>query len=938
MVKHDSNKRFKFSIITAVYNTEEYLAECIESVLNQSIGFLDNIQLILVNDGSTDLSSEICLQYQEKYPENIIVLEKENGGQATARNLGLRYATGEYLNFLDSDDKFELNVLDEVYKFFNVHRDEIDLVSIPVMFFEAKNEGHPLNYKFKKQRVVDLVKEPANPQLFINSAFIKREVFNFEFDPRLVNSEDALIVNKILLRKQKIGLVNKAKYLYRKRITESSTIDNSKKKKGFFNDRLKYFFKELIDYSLEYSNTHSEFNSTKVPEFIQYMIAYDLQWIVSVEDLDILDENEEKEFWKLFNKVLYYIDSDIIFNHLSIRDDYRRFLLAIKYIDFKDFDNAYSKLFLNFSSENSSEVDEEISKDKYLWNKGQFKLNNGFLTFNNKIIDAINNHNLWIDIISLENNILSISGFYSSSFHNKFISIDLIKNDKEIIKTNKIDYSSRSPGKSLGINWNFMHNFEVAIPINTGDEFKFKVTCHDDKDYSFILPIDFSSTTRLSKFSNYHITDSKMIIVKDDTLYIKDYSYFKMIKYELKALWKIYQDKGPYYTSAIGFRLIYLILYKVMRNKRIFIFMDRQEFADDNGEALFKYAIKENDGIKKVFTVNNDSKDFNRLSKIAPILDKFSIFNNKDELVPFYSIKHRILYLFAEKIISSHPDDDILNPFSGKNVKYYNGLINSKTYFLQHGVTKDNISEWLRKYDKDLSLILTVSDLESKSFLDEGYHYDKEIIQTLGFPRFDYLENDDKLLSDDINGLCSKKILFAPSWRNYIWSEKDLIESEYFKCLNGFISNKELLNNLKNKGYGIIFKPHPKLLRFIEYFDTDGVIVDLDTSYRDLFNSSSLLITDYSSVTFDFAYLKKPLIYYQYAKDYNFDLDKSYFDYESMGFGKVVKDENELINKLNEYLDNDCEMESIYENRVDSFFKYQDKNNSKRVYKWILEN
>lgn len=200
------------------------------------------------------------------------------------------------------------------------------------MFFEAKNEGHPLNYKFKKQRVVDLVKEPNNPQLFINSAFIKREVFNFEFDPRLVNSEDALIVNKILLKKQKIGLVNKANYLYRKRITETSTIDNSKKKKGFFNDRLKYFFKELIDYSIRYTkgfNNDSLIKNNKIPEFIQYLIAYDLQWILSVEDIDeILDEKEQKEFWKLFITVLKFIDDDVIARSLVFHKYYKKFFFS----------------------------------------------------------------------------------------------------------------------------------------------------------------------------------------------------------------------------------------------------------------------------------------------------------------------------------------------------------------------------------------------------------------------------------------------------------------------------------------------------------------------------------------------------------------------------------------------------------------------------------
>lgn len=78
-------KDYKISIITAVYNVEEYLEEMIESVLEQTIGF-ENIQLILVDDGSVDSSGEICDRYAEQYPNNIVVVHKENGGVSTARN------------------------------------------------------------------------------------------------------------------------------------------------------------------------------------------------------------------------------------------------------------------------------------------------------------------------------------------------------------------------------------------------------------------------------------------------------------------------------------------------------------------------------------------------------------------------------------------------------------------------------------------------------------------------------------------------------------------------------------------------------------------------------------------------------------------------------------------------------------------------------------
>ena len=101
-------KKFKISTIIPIYNVEKYLEETILSIIKQSIGF-ENIQMILVNDGSPDNSEEICLKYKEKYPENIIYIKKENGGVSSARNMGLEYATGEYVHFMDSDDIISKN-------------------------------------------------------------------------------------------------------------------------------------------------------------------------------------------------------------------------------------------------------------------------------------------------------------------------------------------------------------------------------------------------------------------------------------------------------------------------------------------------------------------------------------------------------------------------------------------------------------------------------------------------------------------------------------------------------------------------------------------------------------------------------------------------------------------------------------------------------------
>ena len=484
-------------------------------------------------------------------------------------------------------------------------------------------------------------------------------------------------------------------------------------------------------------------------------------------------------------------------------------------------------------------------------------------------------------------------------------------------KSKRFINPSRKPLKFLSIKYKFPFDFDLEIPISKIKDKKLTINALTN-DECFNLPIVFEKYARLSTSSNYMIKDNHILIFKHNSFYLMPYSFIKMLRFEYHCLMKICRDKGPYFTSALAFRLVYIILYPFLRNKKIWLFMDRRDSADDNAEQLFKYASSRDDNIKKYFTVLQDSKDYGRLT------------SRYENVLPFYSIKQRVIYLFADKIISSHPDENILNPFYGKNGDLYSGFITSEKYFLQHGVTKDNISRWLRKFDKDLSLIVTVSDMERQSFLVKDYNYSPEIIQTLGFPRFDKLESKN----------LKKQILIMPSWRENIQKNEFVLKnSKYFKGLNNLLNNEELIDYAKDKGYKIIFKPHPNLFKFIDLFDLDeNIIVDDEKTYHELFNESELLITDYSSVAFDFAYLKKPVIYYQYSDDYNFDLSESYFDYESMGFGEVIKGENELIILIKDYLANNCKMKDVYTKRVDDFYKFTDKNNCKRVYEWIYEN
>ena len=111
----------KISIIVAIYNIEKYLEECIKSIIEQSY---ENLQIILVDDGSTDKSKEICNQY-EKIDNRIQVIHKENGGLSSARNEGLKLANGEYISFVDGDDYLFPTFYEDLYNLINKYEADI---------------------------------------------------------------------------------------------------------------------------------------------------------------------------------------------------------------------------------------------------------------------------------------------------------------------------------------------------------------------------------------------------------------------------------------------------------------------------------------------------------------------------------------------------------------------------------------------------------------------------------------------------------------------------------------------------------------------------------------------------------------------------------------------------------------------------------------------
>ena len=312
--------KYKISIVMPFYNSEDYIEEAIESVINQTIGF-ENIQLILVNDGSNDNSEKICLKYENIY-DNIIYIKKENGGVSSARNKGLEYVEGKYTNFIDSDDKWDENALLQMYDFMEENYLDVDFVSARIKNFEANEDYHYLDYKFYSTRVIDIMKEPEMIIFHVASSLFKTEIIkNMKFDAKIKIGEDAVFTNIILLNKLKYGVVREAIYNYRKRNTNNSTMQSIFRNKTWYFDSPKYFWKKLIDESIRIHK--------KVIDYIQFALIYEIRWRINCDYIGF-NFLEVKQHLELVEDSVKYIDYKNIEKFCFLTDNEKNIIKQIK--------------------------------------------------------------------------------------------------------------------------------------------------------------------------------------------------------------------------------------------------------------------------------------------------------------------------------------------------------------------------------------------------------------------------------------------------------------------------------------------------------------------------------------------------------------------------------------------------------------------------------
>lgn len=361
--------------------------------------------------------------------------------------------------------------------------------------------------------------------------------------------------------------------------------------------------------------------------------------------------------------------------------------------------------------------------------------------------------------------------------------------------------------------------------------------------------------------------------------------------------------------------------------RNAWLFIDRDIEADDNAEHLYRYAREAHPEINAFFILHRKSPSWQRLE------------HEGFRLIPFGTLAHKVALLHCRHLLSSHAAPFVLNMLPKA---LYGDLLNYRFTFLQHGVTKDDISKWINT--RSIDCFITTSSAEYKSIASDANRYKltpREVAMT-GFPRHDaLLRGADKV---------EKLVMIMPTWRLFLAgalkggsSKRSLndafFKSQYAAAWKSMLHCERFAQMLQQHGFKAVLFPHPNIEPYLEWFEVPPHIEVIRgeerRSIQSLFQRAALMVTDYSSVAFEMAYLSRPVLYYQFDRELVFggqhSYQKGYYDYDRQGFGPVSDQETSLLDNLETFLSNDCAPGEEYLRRMKAAFAHIDTENCKRT-------
>lgn len=873
--------KYKVSVIVPVYNVEEFLRECLDSLVNQTID-KSKMEILCINDGSTDSSLDILREYEERY-SCITVFSKENEGLSATRNYGIKRAQGKYLMFIDSDDMFTLETVEKVTDFFDTVYDEVDLVT----FFDQpynKQNFLPVHFRFEKylkaDGVYDLNKYPYICQMRVNVCVKNFGEKNFLFDTTPgFKQEDQEYNNRVLMKKMKIGYCKAGCYLYNKS-NENSIVTTS------FNAI------KLFETSMEYFERLFSYFPDEIPKYFQAIFYHDIRWKFESEILypyHYDEENLRKAKERVLN-LLDRVDNDVILKYPAAKDQHTMYWLAQK--------------------RNSGVMpcigDRTISI-----------VGDGKTLSHSDSLDVY-----FINARTTDDGKLYMRLYIAGLFYN------FVEDEARVVVC-----ENGKTVKKLPVFPSKYGFFKCSERISSYYAFEYECDPAEVSKFSFRVEFDSYPLTLNIKFFKHARFNKKHKIfdyVEGDILFKYRNGEFFVERLNEEEIYNFEREQAVRIFDSPEINNLRLESVEHRRNHRIWLYSDLYTVRKDNGYYQFLNDFGKDDGVERYYVYTKPYEE---------IEDLFTE-QQKEFLVEFGSDKHKLLYLSAELILSAFYGRAPISPFESDDEEiFFYDIEHFKVIYLQHGVLHASLYIQNSAENMRADKVVVSSAFEVENYTGK-YNYRPDQLVDVGMARYDFIDKNKK---------AKNRILYAPSWRNYLapntsnasWdiNLSKFVKSEYYENTKAFLESEKLVAMLEEKDMYLELKLHPIIAgeaSKVFNFTTDRIVLaEADVNIEDY----SMFITDFSSFVFDYGYLNRPILYF--VPDYDcFKVGLGHYRELDLpfekAFGPLALTAEAAVEETKKIFENNFVPEAVYAERMKNFYvDMDDKKCREKLYNHI---
>ena len=945
-----------FSIIIYI-DDESGIGRCIESILKSSKETQKEIRIIVVDPICSEHTLTTCTNYRKRFTaDNFIYMKTYNMCMAAAYNAAIPEIKGRYVNFICSSMFFSATSI-EVIRMAAEEEGRPKLITISPWTENEKKEK--IQYLMSPEResnvFMDHIKLQANPQdlnLMLHAYFIRCYLVNSKERHMWFNEniEDDCTIEFLL---RLIAEFPNALYLPQQNIIyEYQMEDNFSAYKCQHYEW--WYLRTIHTWMIPFLQQILD-GGAAIPKYIKVAILY-LVYVKyransNYSDKKVLNDDQLNTFYSETGDILQYIDNKIIFDKNAFKTITIPRRLRIWFLELKAekagkvcepvvFGN---KLCLWTHKANAGQWRKQGQELEYVQDscdqqillsrdnreqgsipmvvevgENETLINLCELSKEHVVLQAVNFSNGYLDI----DGILSLGNFLPG----EKMKLYAVKNGT-LIQADRTEVYGYS--KMFGNIYEEKYMFHVQIYVSAykgTTKIKFAVEINGNlieigirtgKPYTHIqagIPGQYW----------YFGREWCLSFCGNDTLLLENVTKEQVLEKEKKywkQLEKLKQDR------AIEIRKLYFAMKESEARKRIWVTFDKLYKAGDNGEYIFHYVEEHAEDVEIYYLINDDAPDYEKLRENDNVL----VWGENSTIAKA---------LLAEVILTTHGDIAQYIGLTADIAPYLCDLLNSVNVCIQHGLTVQDIAKFQNRLFSNLHLYMCASQNEIRNISRPVFGYEESQIRLVGLARYDGLKNRDQ-----------HQILITPSWRRNITNANivhatnlynvDFKNSDYYRIYNQLINDERLIRSARRNGYKIIYLIHPALSAQIGDFDKNEYVEIIaatgDMNYEKILTESSLMVTDYSGVQFDFAYMRKPLLYYHPAElPPHYDESIGY-SYEKDAFGPLIETHDKLVGQLCQYMECGCKMKEEYRERADRFFAYNDFNNCERIYRSVLE-